>query len=66
MRLSRLIFIIASIIVGVWAIGLVFKLVAWFMSSMLYIAAIVVIIGLVRSWWEKRHASPRRDDTHDA
>lgn len=58
MKLSRLIYIIALIIVGVWALGLVFKLAAWFMSSLLYIAAIIVIIGLVRNWWEKRKKPP--------
>lgn len=58
MKLSRLIFVIAAIIVGVWLLGLLFKLAAWFISSLLYIAAIIVIIGLVRFWWENRKKEP--------
>ncbi len=57
MKLSRLIYIIAVIIVGVWVVGLLFKLAAWFVSSLLYIAAVIVIIGLVRTWWEQRKAN---------
>ena len=57
MKLSRLIYIIAIIIVAVWAIGLLFKLAAWFINSLLYIAAVIVIIGLVRHWWEGRKKS---------
>jgi hypothetical protein len=54
MKLSRLIYTIAVIIIGVWVIGLLFKLAAWLISSLLYIAAIIVILGLVRNWWENR------------
>lgn len=57
MKLSRLIYIIAIIIVGVWVLGLVFKLAAWFINSLIYIAAIIVIIGLIRMWWENRKKS---------
>ena len=60
MKLSRLIYIIALIIVGVWALGLLFKLAAWFISSLLYIAAVIVIIGLVRAWWENRKKDNRK------
>lgn len=56
MKLSRLIYIIAVIIISVWLLGLLFKLAAWFINSLLYIAAIIVIIGLVRNWWERRKA----------
>lgn len=61
MKLSRLIFVIAAIIVGVWLLGLLFKLAAWFIGSLLYIAAIIVIIGLVRFWWESRKKSVPTD-----
>lgn len=54
MKLSRIIFIIAIIIVGVWLLGLVLKLAAWLISSLLYIAAVIVIIGIIRIWWENR------------
>lgn len=54
MKLSRVIYIVACIIVGVWLLGLLLKLAAWFVSSLLYIAAVIVIIGIVRAWWESR------------
>lgn len=57
MKLSRLIYLIAIVVVAVWVLGLVFKLAAWLISSLLYVAAIVVIIGLIRSWWENRKKS---------
>lgn len=57
MKLSRLIYIIAVIIISVWVLGLLFKLAAWFINSLLYIAAVIVIIGLVRNWWENRKKS---------
>lgn len=57
MKLSRVIYIIAAIIVGVWLFGLAIKLAAWLINSLLYIAAVIVIIGIVRTWWESRHKS---------
>lgn len=60
MKLSRIIFVIACIIVGVWILGFLLKLAAWLISSLLYIAAIIVIIGLVRYWWESRKGSTSR------
>lgn len=57
MKLSRVIFIIAAIIVGVWLIGLMFRIAAWLISGLFYIAAIIVIIGIVRYWWETRKKS---------
>lgn len=58
MKLSRVIFIIATIIVGVWLLGLVLKLAAWIISGLLYVAAIIVIIGILLYWWEN-HQKPR-------
>lgn len=54
MKLTRLIFIVAAIIVGVWAIGLLLKLAAWVINSLLYIAALIVIVGLVSAYFESR------------
>lgn len=54
MKLSRLLFIIAAIIIGVWLFGLLLRIGAWLFSGLLYIAAIIVIIGVVRYWWESR------------
>ncbi len=62
MKLSRVIYIIACIIVGVWLLGLLLKLAAWFVSSLLYIAAIIVIIGIIRAWWESRKKDKANDN----
>lgn len=57
MKLSRLIFIIAGIIVGVWILGLVFRFAAWLINGLLYVAAIVVIFGLISVYIEQRKKS---------
>ncbi len=54
MKLTRVLFVIAAIIVGVWVLGLLFKLAAWVISSLLYIAALVVIIGLISMYIDSR------------
>lgn len=54
MKLSQLIFTIASIIIGVWLLGLIFKFAAWLISGLLYVAAIVVAVGLVMAYVESR------------
>lgn len=54
MKLSKLIFSIASIIVVVWLLGLVFRFAAWLISGLLYVAAIVVAIGLIMAYIESR------------
>lgn len=46
-NLARLIFIIAAIVVAVWILGLIFRFAAWLISGLLYVAAIVVITGLI-------------------
>lgn len=66
MKLSRVIFIIAAVIVGVWVLGLLIRLVGWVFESLLYIAAIIVIIGVLRYWWEKRKNSPQTDRERNA
>lgn len=55
MKLSRLIFIIAIVIVGVWLLGLIFKAAAWLINGLIYIAAFVVIIGLISMFMKSRH-----------
>lgn len=54
MKITRLIFIIAAIIIGAWLLGLVFKLAAWLISGLVYVAAIVVAIGLISAYIEGR------------
>jgi predicted MFS family arabinose efflux permease len=54
MKVSRLIFVIASIIIGVWLLGLVFRFAAWLINGLLYVAAIVVIVGLIAAFIEQR------------
>ncbi|MDO4712301.1 MAG: hypothetical protein Q4B05_00070 [Candidatus Saccharibacteria bacterium] len=54
MKLTKLIFSIAVIIVFVWVLGLVFKFAAWLINGLLYVAAIVVIIGMITAFIEQR------------
>ena len=54
MKITQLIFVIAIIIVAVWFIGLVLKIAAWLISGLFYLAAIIVIIGLVMSFIESK------------
>lgn len=58
MKLSRVIFIIAAIIVGAWLLGLLLKLAAWLINGLLYIAAIILIIGIVNTYLENRRKRP--------
>ncbi len=53
-KLTRLIFLIAAVIVGAWLLSLVFKLAAWIINGLLYVAAIVVIIGLISAYAQTR------------
>ena len=54
MKFTQILFAVAAIIVGVWLIGLLFKLAAWVISSLLYIAALIVIIGLISMYLDNR------------
>lgn len=54
MKITRLVFITAAIVIGVWILGLLFKLAAWVIESLLYISAIIVIIGLISAYIESR------------
>lgn len=54
MKVTRLVFLIAAIIIAAWLLGLVFKLAAWIINGLVYVAAIVVIIGLVSAFIESR------------
>lgn len=50
MKLSKLIIIIAAIIVGAWCIGLLFRLTAWLLNGLVGVAAIVLVIALIYRW----------------
>lgn len=54
MKITKLIFTIAALIIGVWLLGQVFKFAAWLINGLLYVAAIVVIIGLIAAYVEGR------------
>ena len=54
MKLSRLIYVIAIIIIAAWLLGLVFRFAAWLINGLLYVAAIVLIIGLIANYLERR------------
>lgn len=62
MKFSRLIFIIAAVIVGVWLLGLLFKAAAWLINGLIYIAAIIVIIGLVSTFINSRRKPQKSID----
>lgn len=51
---TRLVFSIASLVIIVWIVGLVFKFAAWLINGLLYVAAIVVIVGLVSAYLQQR------------
>ena len=54
MKLSKLIFTIAAVIVAAWLLSLVFKFAAWLINGLLYVAAIIVIVGLIAAFIESR------------
>lgn len=60
MKASRLIFLIAAVVVGVWLLSLVFKLAAWLINGLLYVAAIVVIIGLISAYIDSRKTPTKK------
>ena len=53
-KLTRLVFAIAAVIVGVWLLALLFRVAAWIINGLLYVAAIVVVIGLVSAYLQSR------------
>ena len=53
-RLTQLIFTIAVIVVGVWLLALVFRLATWMINGLLYVAAVVIIVGLIRAYVQGR------------
>lgn len=54
MKLTKLIFAIAVVVVATWILGLVFKFAAWLIHGLLYVAAVIVIIGLIAAFIESR------------
>lgn len=59
MKLSRLIFIIACVVIGVWLLGLIFRLAAWLINGLLYVAAIIFIVWLITVFLEQRKNKPK-------
>ena len=54
MKLSKLIYIVAIVIVGAWLLGLILKAAAWLISGLVYLAGIVIATGLVYSYFENK------------
>ena len=54
MKFTKLIFTIAVVVVATWVLSLVFKLAAWLIHGLLYVAAVIVIIGLIAAFIESR------------
>ena len=53
-RISKLVFAIAAVVVGVWLLALLFKVAAWIINGLLYVAAVIVIIGLISAYVQRR------------
>ena len=53
-KLTKLIFSIAVVVVSVWLLALVFKVAAWIINGLLYVAAVIVIVGLVSAYLQSR------------
>ena len=47
MSLPKLIYSIAVLVIIAWVLSMVFRLAAWLISGLLYVAVLVVIIGLI-------------------
>ena len=52
--LTRLIFSIAAIVVVVWLVAQIFNFVTWLINGLLYVAAVIVIIGLISAYVQRR------------
>lgn len=53
-KISQLILSIALIVLVTWVLGMVFKLAAWLINGLLYVAAVVVIIWLIALFIESK------------
>jgi len=47
MSFPKLIYSIAVLVIIAWVLSMVFRLAAWLISGLLYVAVLVVIIGLI-------------------
>lgn len=47
MSFPKLVYSIAVLVIIAWILSLVFRLAAWLISGLLYVAVLVVIIGLI-------------------
>lgn len=54
MKLPRLIFTIAAVILAAWLLGIVFKFAAWLLNGLVGVAAIILVIGLIGAYLERR------------
>lgn len=53
-KISQIILSIALIVLVTWVLGVVFKLAAWLINGLLYVAAVVVIIWLITLFIESK------------
>lgn len=60
MKTSRLVFLIAAIVICAWLLGLVLKFAAWLINGLLYVAAIIVIIGLISAYIDSRKTPTKK------
>jgi hypothetical protein len=47
MSFPKLIYSIAVLVIIAWVLSMIFRLAAWLISGLLYVAVLVVIIGLI-------------------
>lgn len=47
MSFPKLVYSIAVLIIIAWVLSMIFRLAAWLISGLLYVAVLVVIIGLI-------------------
>jgi len=47
MSFPKLIYSIAVLVIIAWVLSMIFRLAAWLISGLLYVAVLVVVIGLI-------------------
>jgi uncharacterized oligopeptide transporter (OPT) family protein len=48
MKLRNILFSIATALIALWVLGVVLKIAGWFIHVVIMIAAILIIIGIIR------------------
>ena len=62
---ARRITIIAAIVVIFWLIGLAIKLTGWLLNLLLPVAAVILIVAIILSWYKPDKKSATRRSTKE-